>query len=234
MNMEEKNESLTQEAVCSFLSSTFMFREVDADTLLKITAECDIEITEFSSGDKIFTPHDFEEKIGFVVSGKCEVNKLRDGKPPLPLNTLDSGASFGVLTLFSKKESYPTEIAAKKRSTVLFITRSDAVRLIEKNPQIAKNFISFLSDRVAFLNDKISTFSADNVEQKLAKFLVSSSYGNGGEPLEINHKRTAEIINSGRASLYRALDALSEKGIIKIENKKIFILDFEGLERISK
>ena len=141
MNYNDKLLSAFEEVV-QFLSSTFVFRDIERTHLSKIVADCDIEIKEFANGEKIFTPDDFEEKI----SGQCEVKKLRDEKSPLPLNTLNPGDSFGVLTLFATKESYPTEISAKKRSTVLFIPKREAVRLIENEPRIAKNFITFLSD----------------------------------------------------------------------------------------
>ena len=47
-------------------------------------------------------------------------------------------------------------------------------------------------------------------------------------------KKASEAISSGRASVYRALELLSEAGIISYENKKIILHDPEGLERISK
>ena len=106
--------------------------------------------------------------------------------------------------------------------------------MIESNHKISLNIIKFLSNRISFLNEKISTFSSDNVEQKFANYILSCLKNIDGLSFEINLKKTAESINSGRASLYRAIDSLSKKSIIKIENKTIFIIDPQGLERIAK
>lgn len=228
----KNNNSLPK--LTEFLSSTFMFDGLEDEQLLSIAKKSALELCSFEGGEKIFTPEDFQCKIGFVVSGACDVKKVRDGKVGLPLNRLSKGDSFGILTIFSGTEKYPTEISATKKSTVLFIPKSDVVTLIEKYPKIAKNIICFLSERINFLNDKISTFSAENVEQKLAKHLMLEAKKQSSSVLALNHKKTAEIINSGRASLYRAIDALTAKGLIKTENKKIIIADPEGLERISK
>ena len=46
--------------------------------------------------------------------------------------------------------------------------------------------------------------------------------------------KTADKLGVGRASLYRALDSLADSGVIKLETKKIFIIDPKGLERITK
>ena len=51
---------------------------------------------------------------------------------------------------------------------------------------------------------------------------------------EFNKKKSAEALNCGRASLYRAIDALRSSGLITLADKKIIINDPEGLERITK
>lgn len=234
--MDKQNFTSPNEAyeISEFMSTTFMFKGLDNAEIQRLLNDAEIEICSFENGEKIFTEFDFERKIGFVLDGTCEVKKTRNERASIPLNSLTKGDSFGILSIFSGGEKYPTEINAKKAATVLFIPKDDVVRLVEIHPKIAKNIICFLSDRVNFLNDKISTFSADNVEQKFSNYLMINYSSLADIGFEINHKRAAEAINSGRASLYRAIDSLRSKGIIKTENKKIYITDLEGLERNSK
>ncbi len=96
------------------------------------------------------------------------------------------------------------------------------------------NVIRFMSERILFLNEKIATFSGDNVEQKLARLLLCEKIYTDSCEFAFNKKKAAETINSGRASLYRALESLAEKGLITFDNKIIKIIDLCGLERISK
>ena len=86
----------------------------------------------------------------------------------------------------------------------------------------------------SFLNKKIATFSSDTVEQKFSNFLLNESKMQDCLSLSLNISKIATTLNVGRASLYRAIDSLSESKIIELENKKIIISDLEGLERISK
>lgn len=219
----------------AFISDTFLFKNIDAEKIASLTDGLEISVRNYETGDLIYTHSEFDRSIGFVFDGECVVEKSRgEILPPIPLNKLKRFDSFGVLTIFSGASKYPTDVRARKASTVVFISEKDIRNLIQREPQTALNIIEFMANKIDFLNDKISTFSADNVEQKLSKFLLLEHRKYNSMTFDFNCKRTSESLNAGRASMYRAIDSLSGKGIIKLENKKIFISNLEGLERISK
>ena len=168
-----------------------------------------------------------------MISGECEVCRIKHDGGRVKLNTLSRGQSFGISTIFSE-EDFPTVIYAKRRAEVVFITRDELLALIDAIPAIALNIIKFQNDRIAFLNKKIETFSAGSVEEKLACYIFSEYKKCGEHELPLNRMKTAEKLGVGRASLYRALDSLVESGIIKLETKKIYIIDPIGLERMTK
>ena len=91
-----------------------------------------------------------------------------------------------------------------------------------------------MSDRIEFLNKKIATFSADSVEEKFASFILSEVKRTNSMNFTLNLSKTAMSLNAGRASIYRAIEALEKLSLIKFENKKIYISDLEGLERITQ
>ena len=224
----------TNKEVVDFLSNIFMFSDIEKDSLADLITIFMPEVTHFSHGEKIISPDDFDTRIGIIMKGECEVKKLKSNGGAIPLNQLKAGDSFGVLGVFSDVREYPTEIISKKASDILFFEKNQVLKMIEHDSKIAMNIIRFLSNRIAFLNEKISTFSSDNVEQKFSNYVISESRKRNIQHFEINLKRTAEEINSGRASLYRVIDDLSKKSLIKLENKQIFILNFHELERIAK
>ena len=90
--------------------------------------------------------------------------------------------------------------------------------------------IEFLAERVSFLNKKIATISAGAVEDKLSRYLVGL-YDQFGSTIDgFNKQNVAKILGAGRASLYRALTSLSEKGAIKIEKNSLKIINIEKLK----
>ena len=217
----------------TFLKNVFLFHEVDDKVLTAVLKTVVPETKKYTSREVVFSPNDYEQRLAFVISGECVVERVKSDGTSIPLNTLKAYDSFGIMSLFTNGEQYPTSVIAKKGAELVFFTKEDIDKLIQNSPQIANNIIKFLADRVSFLNSKIATFSSDTVEEKLINFLVIQ-YKKSGSVFSINCKRTAEAINAGRASLYRALSSLEDKKLIKIENKKITILDPKGLERISK
>ena len=102
--------------------------------------------------------------------------------------------------------------------------------MIEKSSEISKNVIAFLAKKIMFLNKKVSTYSGGSVEEKLCGFLYSE-YEKQGEEFPLNCKRCSEALGVGRASVYRALDALVSEKIITFTDKKIKIISPKRLER---
>ncbi len=225
---------MKEKELFDIISSLFLFKNVPFDRLERLVNNISPELKRFSPGERIYSPKEFSTKIGFVVKGLCVVERQRADGTPIPLNMLSDGDAFGVLSVFSDGGEFPTFIKAKKDTQVIFLNKDDVIYLVKNEPEIAINTIYFLGNRIAFLNDKLSTFSSDNTEQKVAKFLMYESKKHNSPSFAFNCKKASEALNIGRASLYRAIDALTRDGILALENKIINISDLEGLERITK
>ncbi len=191
-------------------------------------------VVNYKRGESIYTPGRFDKSICFVLLGECLVFKQHAQDKSIPLNTVRSGESFGILAALGTDEIFPTHVSATKDSTLLFITDEDLKSLISSSSTVAMNVIRFLTGRITFLNSKISAFSGDNAEQKVASIIYSMYLSCHKEAFDFNKKRTAESLNLGRASMYRALESLKLEGVIDFDNKKIYITDLNGLERIAK
>lgn len=217
--------------IIDFLSGVFLFDSLKRETLVGIINEISPEIKAFQHKQKIYSPNDYEKKIGFIVNGECVVEQLKADEKTVPLNYLHSGDSFGIMAVLSSEPEFPTQVTALKDSTVVFIKKSELLSVLNKYPSVAMNLIYFLSDKITFLNKKIATFAKDTVEDKLANLLLQEYRKLNSTEIPFNCQKTAKAMNVGRASLYRAITALSESGVIILESKKIYILNPKGLER---
>ena len=165
------------------------------------------------------------------MRGECRVERAREDDDFVFLNTLKPPASFGIMAALSSGSEYPTRIIASKSATVMFIGGNDLISMIEAYPKISLNVINFLTSRIAFLNKKVATFSEKSTAQKLASYLLSKQR-EVGNVLKTSKTSLAAELGVGRASVYRDLDLLSQKGLIEIHQKEIIIKCPEGLERI--
>lgn len=216
-----------------FLKKTFLLKDLTGDDESLARKLITAKMRKFEKGELVFNAETADSYIGFVKDGMLEVRRTGPNGEFIPLNTVGKYGSFGVLSLFSAAE-YPTEIYAKKSTEVIFVEKEYVLDLIKLFPAVSLSIINFLTDRIAFLNDKIAAFSGGTVTEKLAAYLLSLYKRNSSLEFKFNKKLASEALNLGRASVYRALDALLESNIIDLDDKKIIIKDLKGLERMSK
>ena len=215
-----------------FLKDTFLFRGMDKAELDRLILESAPQIVSYKRGDLVYSSAD-DSKVGFILNGMCEIRRTKSDGSRTVLNVISEKDSFGILSVFSG-EDFPTQIFALRNCDILYFTEEQIKQFVNNNLQISQNLINFLVSRVNLLNKKIATFSGTRVEDRLAAFLLYQADVYASLSFPINYLKTAEEINAGRASVYRALAALEESGLIKIDNKKIYITDLKGLERITK
>ena len=216
-----------------FIYSTFLFKEVDKEVLNKILELRPPTIVKHKRNDLVYSSSSANGRVGFVLDGICEICRVKPDGSHVVLNTLEKHGSFGILSALSA-EDFPTQVFACKSCSVLYFSSDDLWYFVNNYSQISKNLIEFLASRVLFLNKKIATFSGTRVENRLASFLLLESDRINSNSLDLNLLKTSEEINAGRASVYRAIESFQNDGLIKVENKKIIIIDRTGLERITQ
>jgi DNA-binding IclR family transcriptional regulator len=82
-----------------------------------------------------------------------------------------------------------------------------------------------------YLNKKITVFTAGSAERKLACFMLDHISGNTFTP-PTSMKRLSDMLGIGRASLYRAIDSLTECGAITEKTKDGMTVNIEKLKKI--
>ena len=185
---------------------------------------------EFAAGDMIADGAE-NASLGVLLSGKAAIYGRDSGKRVL-LNRIEKASVFDAATVFFSENETVSTVVAKTKCRVLFIERPVLETIIENDPKVAHDYILFLSDKIGFLNRKIIAFTAKNADAALAGYLLD----NAGEDglLSVNMTRIASILDIGRTTLYRAVDALEKDGCIAYDGKEMRILDREMLESRAK
>lgn len=219
--------------IYGILAESFLFSGIEKDELVRLITAYTPAIKTYKRGELVYSSADPDAKVGFVFSGRCEIRLDRHDGAKALLNSLSVSDSFGVLSVYSEEE-FPTKIYAAVNSSVIFFSAEQIKEFVNSNSQISANLVRFLAERISFLNKKIATLSQGRVEDKLAAQLLLEWRKCGSPEFDFNCSKTGERIGAGRASVYRALSSLESDGLIKFDNKKIHILDPQGLERMTK
>ena len=220
------------DAEIELVMKTELFRGLPRSVLMRIIAVSDCTVEEYSKNDIVFSKTSFTRSLGIVLGGKLRVTKENADKRPIVMSTLQSGSLFGAAALFNSQGEYVTQITAIEHSRILFLPQRLIKRMIEREPEIAENYIRYLSERILFLNRKIYFLTAGTAEQRLASFLLDNLSEGEYSEMPMPMHRLADALNMSRASLYRAFDLLIESGAVSKQGKLVCISNAEILNQV--
>lgn len=212
------------------VSKTELFRGLPPSVLTRILAVSDCTAAEYEKNEVVYDKTNFYRSLGIVLEGRLRVTKENADKRPIVMSTLQRGAMFGAAALFNSEPEYATKITAIERSRVLFLPQRLIKRMIEREPDIAENYIRYLSERILFLNRKIYFLTAGTAEQRLAGFLLDNLAVGEFSEMPMTMHRLADALNMSRASLYRAFDELTASGAVSKQGKLVCINNAELLK----
>lgn len=194
------------------------------------------ETKSFEPGETMMDFSDPESGIGFLTSGRGVIYSS-DSEKNMLMRFVSTGEAVGFASMFSSDHFRTRLIACGDIPSKLFvISRSAFVELLDYDMTgvLRNNLLSFLSDRIAFLNSRIACVTGGSAERRLALFIRSSPDSTGTVHIGMSMKALAAALDIGRASLYRAMDSLTEAGIIARDGNNITVLAPERLSEICR
>ena len=208
------------------LCRTKLFVGVSRELLSSLLANQERTIVTYKKGDVIYSPEKYDKSIGLILKGGVSVVKPASG---VIISTLKAGDIFGAITIYAQKDHYVSKLTATTETKVLFVDKSTVSLLMIQDKNLAVNFVSYLSDRLYYLNGRIDSFTGGTAESRLASYLIESFGGYKTLQLKLPYTKLAISLDIGRASLYRAFDTFIDAGIIEKDGKYIRLLNEEKL-----
>ena len=178
-------------------------------------------VSRFSRGDTICDPATAERALGIVLEGRAEA--VAPTREKAVLAVFGSGDTFGAAALFGGG-GYVSRIRAVTACAVVLLPEELLRQWFRRCPQMAVNYIGFLSSRVRFLNGKIAIFTQDSAQHRLYRWLRANCDEAGQLPEKLSMTKLAGALSMGRTSLYRAMEELAEAGLIVRDGKRIEVI----------
>lgn len=181
-----------------------------------------IHVKETAANTLAYSSKSSDLEVAIILTGSVRVYIGEDGEKAL-IRTLNAGDIFGVANLYDEEDPFPTQIITATQARILFIDGTEFKAFIENDPTATKNYISFLSKKIVYLNKKLATLTAGSAEKKLATHIYEHQVEGVFSVSSLSE--LANILQMGRASLYRGIDSLIENGLIKRSGKTFVISD---------
>lgn len=168
--------------------------------------------------------------VVFVYSGSISVcYTTLDGRN-IHINTLVPGQCFGISNLFDASELSTTMQCLTPTSLVL-VPKETVRKAVEESSDLAIRYATFCNKKIDFLIQKLDFLTTSSGRGKVMKYLITFQDSQGKLPVK-SRDELASHIGISRATLFRELGYLKEKGFITLDEKSIMVVKEEDLREL--
>lgn len=193
-----------------------------------------LTLRRFTRGEVVCTQEEPCHGLYIIGKGTAKVFRLTAEGKETVLAVLSSGDTFGEASLHQKRHS--ESIAAMSDLEVFFLRQCDLEQTLKQHPTLYPSVINAMVrwvDRLNLVIDNISTASA---RERVAKYLRSLSAETASPRGDVNtielpfkKHEVALMLGLRPETLSRAFNDLEQDGTIRLDHKKIHILNASSL-----
>ncbi len=176
------------------------------------------------------------EGLFVVQSGAIKLFKMAENGREQILVIERAGSTVGELSVFDGG-TFPASAVAAEDSTLLFLPKREFLELCQRNSEVAFAVIRSLAWRFRYLTSLVEELSLKEVSHRLARFLRDRALQLGVRtrrgiefPLEETNQEIGAEIGTVRDLVSRNLRRFVDRGILRLERRKVIVLDMGELE----
>jgi len=210
------------------------FTPLPAEELEALACHC--VVRRLRSQEMLFAEGDPCEGLFMVQAGTLRIFKMAENGREQVLTTERPGSTAGELALFDGG-TFPASAAAAEDSTVLYLPKREFLDLCRHNSEVAFAVFKALASRSRYLTSLVEELSLKEVSHRLARFLRDRAARDGVRtrlgiefPLEETNQEIGAEIGTVRDLVSRNLRRFVDRGLIKMERRKVIVLDMAELE----
>ncbi len=206
------------------------FAGLDAETYDELLAGASTR--RYAKGETLFLEGEPGKGLFLVQSGVIKVYKLSESGKEQILTLQRAGDALAEIPLFDGGP-YPASAAAMEDAVVLFLPTGTLNAVLERTPQLSRSIIAALARRMRKLVELIEDLSLRPVRERLARLLIRESHGAATFQLTATNEELAARLGSVRDVISRTLSALQAEGLIRLDGRRVEILDRRELTELA-
>jgi CRP/FNR family transcriptional regulator len=210
------------------------FAVLPPDELKALATHC--VVRRLARDEMLFAEGDICEGLYVVQEGALKLFKMADTGREQVLVIERAGSTVGELPLFDGG-TFPVAATAIEDSTLLYLPKREFLDLCRHNSAVSFAVIRTLAWRFRYLTSLVEELSLKEVSHRLARFLRDRAMKSGVRtkrgiefPLEETNQEIGAEIGTVRDLVSRNLRRFVDRGIIRLERRKVIVLDMAELE----
>jgi CRP-like cAMP-binding protein len=221
----------------TLLSRAPLFAGIDAAALGGLSQRAGTK--RLAADQVLFHKGDPGGELYGVLAGRLRVRGLAPDGRAMVFSYLDPGAIFGEISVVDQLPR-SASIDAAEPSEVLVVHRSHFAPFVLEHPQVAINLARMLAARVRNISDQTEDALLLAIPARLARRILglAETYGKAaGSGVEIAirlpQQELGELVGATRESVNKLLRRWNERGIIRLEQGVLTVLDPAALRDVA-
>ena len=173
----------------------------------------------------------------FLLSGQLQVVDITEDGRAVGLRILAPGDFFGEIALINNS-TRSASVVATSDVLVAFLPAPTALHLFAHSPSVARQMLRHLAEKIQRDSEFRALLSINNTARRIYTYLslLQKKPEDGiAEAVVENlptHQDIANMINTSRETVTRALLTLVQQGIVQKEANRLIILDPGALQKL--
>jgi len=211
------------------LRNCSLFNNLEQNEINSILNSINFAIKPYNKNQIIAFEEDHLSNIGIVLEGEIEMQKIHPSAKTIIITKMHPFDIFGEVIVFSNRNIYPVTILSLTTSKIMYISKSDILKLCKYSTPILENLMALVSNKMLILSDKLTLLSYKTIREKVSSFLVTENLKQNSLILKLycSKKNISEQLDVTRPSFSRELALMKEEGLITYDNKTITIINLK-------
>jgi CRP-like cAMP-binding protein len=219
----------------SLLSESPPFKGLSTSDIKTILSVLPHRIKKYQSGILISQSGEPVNSLMIVISGAVKGEMIDFAGKIIKIEDIPAPGALASAFMFGARNRFPVNVITISDTELLVIDKSDFLKLLMNNDKILVNFLDMISNRSQFLSEKIKFLNFKTIKGKLAQYILKLTDDQKNEiKLDRTQNDLADYFGVARPSIARVLKEMEEEGFIKVNGKKILIIDKRGLLDLTK
>jgi CRP/FNR family transcriptional regulator, cyclic AMP receptor protein len=236
MEAQEPNATATEERQIQIhLRKIPLLAQLDDEEITLVKQE--IRIRQYGKREVVLQKGGHGDGLMFLLSGQAQVMDVTEDGRAIGLRLLTPGDFFGEIALINNS-TRSASVVAMTEALVGFLPAPAAMHLFSHSPSVANQMLKHLAQKIQRDSEIRALLSINNTSKRIYAFLVMqqtpASEPNAPAVVENlpTHQDIANMVNTSRETVTRALLALVQQGIVQKDSHRLIIRDPDALKKL--
>ena len=214
-----------------------LLSELNEEEMQRVKAE--LRIRSYHKRDVVLHKGGSGDGLLFLLSGQLQVIDVTEDGRAIGLRMLAPGDFFGEIALINNS-TRSASVVAMTEVLVAFLPAPTAMHLFSHSPSVANQMLRHLAQKIQRDSEFRALLSINNTAKRIYTYLVlmqrKAPSAGPGEPAVVEnlptHQDIANMINTSRETVTRALLTLVQQGIVQKDAHRLIIMKPDALQKL--